>query len=360
MRSAIILAGGQSRRFQDGSGQWVDKALAVLSGKPLLVHVIERVKPVVDEIIICVNEASRGEHYLKILKDYSITDVKTCVDMRFSRVQGPFVAIATGLKKAISEYCMVLPCDTPFIKPSVIDYLLRLVEDADICVPTHPNGKIESLMFSCNREKAARNAETLCLLGRSKPIDIIRASSKIKFVSTISELKKLDPDFRSFININFRSDIINLPTRAPEEGPIIRSIDLRLTQPSTRDLEFLGKIAKKYEDEDYLDIADPLLEIISAIEEKGIYFWAGVLWETEGNIFRRLASLDSKLDIKKEYYVKSKVAFEKAAGNFASEAEIYRREQIKFLFECANEDKVWCLNKKDEVTINQTYLQYNK
>ncbi|MEM2273210.1 MAG: molybdenum cofactor guanylyltransferase [Candidatus Bathyarchaeia archaeon] len=345
MRGAVILAGGQSKRFQDSSGQWIDKALAVLFGKPLLVHVVESVRPVVDEIIICVNEDSRGSRYLKILEKYSITDIKTCVDMRFSHVQGPSAAIATGLKKSGANYCIILPCDTPFIKPSVVDYLLKLVEDLDVCVPIHPNGNIEALMFSCNREKASRIAELLCLLGRNKPVDLIRASSKIKFVSTISELKRLDPDFQSFININFRSDITNLPTRVPKEGPVIKSIDLNITQPSIQELKFLEKIAKKYNDGEYWGATTSLPTMLSTFERKNIYFWAGVFWETEGNIFRKLASFEKKLEAKKEYCVRSKMAFERAAQKYASEANIYRKEQIKFLLECANEDKDWCLNK---------------
>ncbi|MEM1587141.1 MAG: molybdenum cofactor guanylyltransferase [Candidatus Bathyarchaeia archaeon] len=350
MRSAVVLAGGQSKRFQDGSGRWVDKALAILSGKPLLMHVIEGVRPVVDEIIICVNDATREAHYLKVLENYSITNVKTCVDMKFSHVRGPSVAIATGLKESRADYCMILPCDTPFIKPSIVDYLLKHVENIDICVPIHPDGNIETLMFSCNREKAAKIAEALCFLGRSKPVDIMRASSKIRFISTINELKKLDPNFQSFININFRPDLINLPTRVSKEGPVTKSIDLNLTQISQKELDFLGKLTKKYYEEEYWDVAASLSEILSALERKGAHFWVGVLRETEGKIFQKLALLESKPEVAREYCVRGKVAFEEAARRFSLEASIYGSRQIKFLFECANGDEIWCLNKRDEIT----------
>lgn len=349
MRGAVILAGGQSKRFQDNSGRWVDKALAILSGKPLLVHVIEGVKPVVDEIIVCVNDTTRGVYYLKTLEKYLITDVRICVDMKFSHVRGPSVAIATGLRESSADCCMILPCDTPFIKPSVVDYLLNLVKDLDICVPIHPDGNIEALMFSCNRKRVSKIAEVLCLLGRSKPVDIIRASSRTKFVSTISELKILDPDFQSFININFRSDLINLPTRVPKKGLVAESIDLNLTQPSPQELEFLGKIAKKYDEEDYWNIIAVLPEILRVFEGKGAHFWAGVLRETEGNIFHRLALLESKSEVARDHRIRSKMAFEKAAQRYSLEASIYRSRQIRFLFECASEDEIWCLNKRDNI-----------
>ena len=51
-RAALILAGGKARRFQLKDEKWEDKALAMLSGKPLLIHAIENVVGVVDEIAI--------------------------------------------------------------------------------------------------------------------------------------------------------------------------------------------------------------------------------------------------------------------------------------------------------------------
>ena len=51
-RAALILAGGKARRFQSKSEKWEDKALAELSGKPLLIHAIENVQDIVDEIAI--------------------------------------------------------------------------------------------------------------------------------------------------------------------------------------------------------------------------------------------------------------------------------------------------------------------
>ncbi|MBS7641278.1 MAG: molybdenum cofactor guanylyltransferase [Candidatus Bathyarchaeia archaeon] len=349
MRGAIILAGGQSKRFQDGSGRWADKALAILFGKPLLAHVIENVMPVVDEVILCVNNASRGSNYLEILRNYSITNVKICVDIMFPHVQGPSAAIATGLKYINADYCIILPCDTPFIKPSIVDYLLELAKRFDICAPIHPDGNIETLMFSCNRRGAAKIAEILCFLGRSKPVDIIRASSKIKLVSTISEIRKLDPDFKSFININFRSDLIELPTRVPKEGPVIESIDLNLAQPLPHELDIIESVAEKYVKGDYVDAINSLSRILRSFEGRDTHFWMGVLWETMGKILYVLTFTKETSKETEEYYVSGRMAFEKAAHEYAMETEIYRRFQAKFLLESANEDKMWCLAKRDEM-----------
>jgi molybdopterin-guanine dinucleotide biosynthesis protein A len=58
-RAALILAGGKSQRFQSKRREWRDKALSHLSGKPLLVHVVQNANEVVDEVVVCVNDETR-------------------------------------------------------------------------------------------------------------------------------------------------------------------------------------------------------------------------------------------------------------------------------------------------------------
>ena len=67
-RAALILAGGKARRFQTIDAVWRDKALAELDGKPLLIHAIENVQGVVDEVAVCVNDEERKAKYAQILK----------------------------------------------------------------------------------------------------------------------------------------------------------------------------------------------------------------------------------------------------------------------------------------------------
>ena len=60
-RAALILAGGKARRFQvKGGEKWEDKALATLSGKPLLIHAVENVQGIVDEVSVSVNDRITG------------------------------------------------------------------------------------------------------------------------------------------------------------------------------------------------------------------------------------------------------------------------------------------------------------
>ena len=79
-RAALIFGRGKSPQVPIKSEGWQDKALAELSGKPLLIQAIENVKGVVDEIVVCVNDEERKEKYGEILKKHALTDVQIAVD----------------------------------------------------------------------------------------------------------------------------------------------------------------------------------------------------------------------------------------------------------------------------------------
>ena len=153
-RAALILAGGKARRFQHESEEWQDKALALLCGKPLLIHVVENAREVVDEIIICVNDETRRTKYTKVMENHNVDNVRLVVDEKISHVSGPNVAILTGLKATKTDFCVTLPCDMPFLKPKIINYLFDAAEDAQVTVPMWPNSRIETLVMVLERPGA--------------------------------------------------------------------------------------------------------------------------------------------------------------------------------------------------------------
>ena len=115
-RAALILAGGKGRRFQFKGGEWEDKALATLLGKPLLIRAIENVRGVVDEVAVSVNDEERGARYAEILKKHAMKSVRIVVDEK-NDISGPTVAIMSGLRCVQGDYCLTLPCDMPFLQP---------------------------------------------------------------------------------------------------------------------------------------------------------------------------------------------------------------------------------------------------
>jgi len=106
--SCIILAGGKSVRF-DGH----DKGLVKLDNKPLVSHVIDRVQPQLDDIIISANRN------IKTYKHYSPLVIADDT----SPYQGPLAGISAALSKCKHEWVLIVPCDMPFLPENLVEQL---------------------------------------------------------------------------------------------------------------------------------------------------------------------------------------------------------------------------------------------
>ncbi len=91
-RSAIVLAGGSSTRFNE------DKGILQLNCKPLLNHVVDAVKGLAEEIIVVTSSQERVHAYSKIVS----SKVRFAVDV--GGLKGPLVGALTGFEKANGEY----------------------------------------------------------------------------------------------------------------------------------------------------------------------------------------------------------------------------------------------------------------
>ena len=104
----IILAGGRSSRMGGG-----DKSLIELNGKTLLTHVIDRLGPQVDKLVLNANgDLSRFEEYnLPVISD----SVKNYV--------GPLAGILSGMDWAARlgyESIITVAADTPFFHKDLV------------------------------------------------------------------------------------------------------------------------------------------------------------------------------------------------------------------------------------------------
>ena len=106
----VVLAGGQSRRF--GS----DKAMAIWQGKPLIEHVIDTLRPMVDDLVL----VGRGHRGLMSIAD------------RPAPGMGPLGGLDAALHHAADhDFRRVLSvgCDTPLI-PAELLHRLREAKGA--------------------------------------------------------------------------------------------------------------------------------------------------------------------------------------------------------------------------------------
>jgi molybdenum cofactor guanylyltransferase len=330
-RAALILAGGKAKRFQNGNVNWQDKALARLSGKPLLVHAILNVSGVVDETIICVNNEARKKQYTEVLAEYGLDNLKLVTDEKIENYGGPLLAILTGLKFTNADFCLTLPADMPLLKPQVANYLFQNAKGNNTTVPMWPNGKLENLVMILKTYEISEVIKTLFQMNRSRPLDIIRAASKVMLINIEGEIRTLDPEMRSFVNINSPQDLILLKARQTQ-GPVTKNIEINLGDLPIAKIKQLQEVLTKIKFDP--TIVEFLSFIAKYFEESKMFFWGAISREKIGKSLLELESIGTD--------AKGKAALLQAAKNYSFEASIYENNQCLLLAERARADQSWC------------------
>jgi len=193
-KSAIILAGGFSKRF----GQ--DKGLVELAGKPLILYVLEGISSVVDETVVVTSSSGQRGAFEPLVG----CRVKVVIDEY--EPQSPLVGALTGFKKVQGEYSLLLPCDTPFISKEISSLLLEFCIKRNAVIPRWPNGYIEPLQAAYRTETALVAAETALKQERLNLRSMIAYLKEIRYISTLV-LQQTDPKLLTFFNINTPEDL---------------------------------------------------------------------------------------------------------------------------------------------------------
>jgi molybdopterin-guanine dinucleotide biosynthesis protein A len=117
----VILAGGRGERLGGADKGWVEWA-----GRPLIVHVLERLAPQVDEVIISAN---------RNLERYADLGCTVASD-ELPGFQGPLGGLHAAMARARFELVCTVPCDSPQLPLDVVDRLRRGLEasPADVAV----------------------------------------------------------------------------------------------------------------------------------------------------------------------------------------------------------------------------------
>jgi len=115
----VVLAGGLSRRMGGG-----DKGLLELDGRPILDHVLERLRPQVRMMVLNANgEPARFDRWrLPVAPDVLPNN------------PGPLVGILTGLDWVVAnlpglEWIVSVPTDAPFLPHDLVARMLAAVEE---------------------------------------------------------------------------------------------------------------------------------------------------------------------------------------------------------------------------------------
>jgi len=192
--SVIVLAGGFSKRF----GQ--DKGLVLLAGKPLILHVLDRVSKIVDESLVVVSSESQRNAFSPLVS----SETKVIIDKY--NVRSPIVGALTGFENAVGEYSLLLPCDAPFVLKEFASLLFDLCVNRSAVIPRWPNRYIEPLHAVYHTRSALNASETAY---RERKLDLrsmIANLRGVRYVSTLV-LQQIDPKLMTFFNVNTPEDL---------------------------------------------------------------------------------------------------------------------------------------------------------
>src|SRR3981081_2441870 len=119
----VVLAGGGGRRMGRGAGgRWgrgVRKPLRKLGGRPMVAHVVERLRPQVMDLVVVANDPLPGLRALKVSVIPDPPDVQRAAQ-RDGRRLGPLAGILAGMEWAREHHphagwILTAPADVPFL-----------------------------------------------------------------------------------------------------------------------------------------------------------------------------------------------------------------------------------------------------
>lgn len=125
--SVVILCGGMSKRMGE------DKGSMLFNKKPMILHLLDMLDNQIDEVFIVLNNSNRIEKYKKLIEKFNRENKKNpyTYDLIFLedeiKDQGPLSGIMTGLKNINSDYCLILPCDSPQITENFINQMFSML-----------------------------------------------------------------------------------------------------------------------------------------------------------------------------------------------------------------------------------------
>lgn len=212
--AGVVLCGGESRRMG------MPKAELPFGGELLLERSVRLLQEVdVVEQIVVVKAA--GQHLPSLPAGVLVTE-----DRHPGR--GPLEGLVVGLQalRGRVDAAYVTSCDAPLLVGEVVKQLWDLLEENDIVVPTE-EGRYHPLA-AIYRVSVEQVAEQLLVEDQRRPAFLF---DRVKTRGVpVEELKEVDPELRTFQNVNEPMDYCRLLQDAGHELPVAIANRLKLGQ----------------------------------------------------------------------------------------------------------------------------------
>jgi molybdopterin-guanine dinucleotide biosynthesis protein A len=118
-----------------------------------------------------------------------------------SAFEGPVPAVIQGLRAAVHRLVMICSCDLPLLRAATAQALVAMVGDYDAAVPVLA-GQSQPLCAAYRKSAAEQLAEAA---RAERRLTAIVEHLNVRRI-TESELSLIDPDLRSFFNVNTPDD----------------------------------------------------------------------------------------------------------------------------------------------------------
>jgi len=183
--TGVILAGGENKRMP------VPKAFIEVEGQRIIERNLGIMKQLFKEVFIITNQP----------ESYIYLGVPLFGDIY--NIRGPMTGIFTALVNSKNSWIFISACDMPFLNGHLIEYLYSKRDDFSAVVPM-AGDRVEPLFAFYSKSLLLLMEESI-LMGRPVIKDFLK-NKKVKYV-TVDEIKKIDPEMRSFINLNTPEDV---------------------------------------------------------------------------------------------------------------------------------------------------------
>lgn len=191
-RSAVILVGGEARRANG-----LEKYFFTMGGRTFIERLVDSLEKAVDEIVLVAKDASQCERFAHL------DGVRCVADIR--RGHGPMGGLHAGAIAARGDALFVCACDMPCVSTGVVNLLFSLLGEYDAAIPCWKPDMIEPLHAVYRREPL------LVYLERHDSLSLRRMIREMnaRYIN-VKELHDVDPDLKTFTNINKIEDLKRL------------------------------------------------------------------------------------------------------------------------------------------------------
>lgn len=162
--------------------------------------------------------------------------------------------------------------------------------------------------------------------------------------------EKLDPELKTFVNINSPEDLVNLQPRLGQ-GLLAKNLQLDLGDLPIEELRLLQDAAKSAKANKLNEASEIFASAGGRFEEKALFFWAAISCENEAKILIRQTKQLRESKQASKYAQRAKEAFLRASKSYSLESEMHEKSSNVFPAERAKSDKKWCESRAAEICV---------